>query len=401
MASGPTIQSAPQFLAFVRDEASLAATREAVAGKGWPEDCVMQGTIEDAIAHLQQHPTPGWLLVEIPEAENAPEWLDKLADSCSAFVRVIVTSTVNQYSFFTWLKDVGVHHYLLQPFTAAQLTEVLTLQEEVKKTAEDVKKQGKLFTFMGTRGGVGTTTILSNLAYLMQKEYKKNVGILDMDIHFGTAAMTFDIEPVRGLASLLENPDRVDSLSLDRVTATYTSNLHILSAEESLKNPVTTSAAAAKTLHALAQEKYEYIFVDLPRTLTPFTRHFLEQTDQAVLVTELTLLGLRDLLRISDYLKEFKKSPLIVANREGLASKHEMSKKDFEKHAGHPIPIHIPCMMEAFSTAASGEILIETTKNSAGLDALHQLARLVIGEKAASPTTETKKKLRLWQKDKA
>lgn len=387
------------FLAFLSDDASRKATIELCVEKGWPESSVMVGTIENAIAYLKDSPTPQFLLVEMPSAEQAPELLDQLADVCAPTVKVLATSTINEYSFFAWLMDVGVHQYLLQPFTASQLQKALEkTAPSSTPTAEDKKKPGKVIAFMGTRGGVGTTTILANLAYLIDKEYKQTISILDMDIHFGTVAMAFDIDPTRGVAPLFENPDRIDSLFLDRVTANFTSGLNILSAEEPLKNPITPSAKAAETLQRITAEKYPYIFVDLPRMMTPLTRHFLEHADQVVLVTELTLLGLRDLLRLSDYLKDLKKTPLVVANREGLASKHEISKKDFEKHFGEAIPVHIPCMMEAFSTAASGEILIETTKNSAGLAALHQLAELLLGEDAKkSVSTEKEKKKLGWR----
>ncbi len=254
---------------------------------------------------------------------------------------------------------------------------------------------------MGTRGGVGTTTILANIAYLLDKDYKKSTAILDLDIHFGTAAMAFDIEPTRGLATLLENPDRVDSLSLDRVMANVSPGLKILSAEEPLRNTVNMSAHAAETLLRITREKYKYICADIPRTLTPFTRHILEHADQVVLVTELTLHGLRDVMRLTDHLREIKKTPLIVANREGLVSKHEIPRKEFDKHYGQAVHIHIPCMLEAFATAATGDMLVATTHNAAGKDALHQLARRLLGDETIIATKEEKKKLRWIGKDKA
>ncbi len=121
MTQGPTIHKSEPFLAFLTDPASLSATKELAHAHGWAADAVQQGTIETALTHLQQNPSPEFLLVEITDPDKAPDMLDKLADCCDPGIKVLVTSTVNQYSFFVWLKEVGVHQYLLQPFTTQQL----------------------------------------------------------------------------------------------------------------------------------------------------------------------------------------------------------------------------------------------------------------------------------------
>lgn len=401
--SDHTSGRAPELLAFLTDEESLKAAHALATTKAWPAECIHKGTVEQAIEYLKSSPSPQFLLIEVESEAAAPDQLDRLADVCAPTVKVIVTSKVNAFSFYEWLMDLGIYHYLLQPFTTAQLSKSLEKRAATTSQAEPEKKQqGKVVAFMGTRGGVGTTTILSNLAYILDKEYHKTTAVLDMDIHFGTVAMAFDIDPTRGVTPLFEQPDRIDSLFLDRVSANFTQGLSLMSAEEPLKNIINPSSNAAETLQRITREKYGYVLVDLPRTMSPLTRSFLERADIVVLVSELTLLGLRDLLRLSDYLKELRKTPLVVANREGLASKHEISRKDFEKHYGQPVAVHIPCMMEAFSTAASGEMLIETTKNSQGLAALRQLAGLVLGEDTAKPAASSKEhKLMGWlHKDK-
>lgn len=385
------------FLAFLSDGDSLAAAKASAQKKGWGDACVQEGTIKEAVAYLTDHPTPEFLLVEVPSAESAPEFLDQLADVCAPTVKVIVAGKINEFSFFAWLKEVGVFDYLLEPFTSAQLEKILDRPKEAAAASPEQKTPGKIIAFMGTRGGVGTTTVLSNLAYLMDKEYQQPTAVFDMDIHFGTVAMTFDIEPTRGVGTLFEQPDRVDGLFLDRVMAGITSGLGVMSAEEPLKNIVQHNAAAVEALIRIAREKYRVTLIDLPRMLTPLTRHFLEHADQVVLVTEPTLLGLRDLIRMTDYLKTFQKMPLVVCNREGLAAKHEMSRKDFEKHYGAAIPVHIPYMLEAFATAASGEMLLEATNNAAGRSALHQLTATLLGEEAGEKKDAPEKKRLGWR----
>lgn len=387
MQQGPAIKNKNglPFVAFMKDDASCDATRALAGSNGWPEGCVHYGDVRQAIVYLKEKPSPQILLVEIPSAAEAPELLDKLADVCTPDMRVIVAGSVNEFSFYSWLRSIGIEQYLLQPFTGEALQEALRSPDSKKAAAEEPKQAGTLIALMGARGGVGTTTVTTNLAYMLAKEYGQKTALLDMDPYFGTVAMAYDIQPGHGLRDALEKPDRIDDLFLDRVMVHHGDNLAILSGEEAFKQMLPGNAAATETLLWEMRSKYAYVLVDLPRTLTPLTRSILTQADHTILVSELSLLSLRDLLRLRDYIKGelHRPEPIVVANREGLASRYELKKASFEKNYGRPVDVHLPCMMEAFKATSSGVMVVETTKNSVGLEALHTLAEKVLGEEMA------------------
>ena len=72
---------------------------------------------------------------------------------------------------------------------------------------------------IGTRGGVGATSVAANLAWLLAEETKLKTALIDLDLWFGTVALSLDIEPTRGLREALENPARIDSLFVSSATA--------------------------------------------------------------------------------------------------------------------------------------------------------------------------------------
>jgi pilus assembly protein CpaE len=59
---------------------------------------------------------------------------------------------------------------------------------------------------IGTRGGVGASTIATSLAWLFSADDKMPTALLDLDVHFGTGALALDLEPGRGLTDAIENP---------------------------------------------------------------------------------------------------------------------------------------------------------------------------------------------------
>ncbi len=406
MVSGPSLASVktPEFLAFVSEPASLKAAEELANDKGWGGDAVRRGNVADAISYLGEHPCPSFLLVEIPTAEEAPDLLDRLADVCNPNVKVIVTSKVDEFSFYSWLMEIGIHHYLLQPFSKEALDVALMKNVRKEQAADAEDRQGEVIACVGTRGGVGATTFACNLAYLLAKTHNANTALLDADAYFGSAAMLFDLQPGHGLRDALDKPDRVDGLFLDRVMVSYHDKLHVLSAEESFTESVGCAAQAAEVLLKQLRQHYEYVVVDVPRTITPFTRTIVEQADRVIMVTDMSLLGLRDSLRYDDLIrKEMRKQDIItVASKVGASPKHEIKIKDFEKHYGHKIDVQVPHIAEALTAAASGELLVDNHKLNGQLNGYKHMAASICGgeeEDDADVPVMAKSKLlsKLWK----
>src|SRR3546814_9600249 len=73
-----------------------------------------------------------------------------------------------------------------------------------------------------------------NLAWLIAEERKHKTVLVDLDLEFGTIALSLDLEPTRGLREALENPARVDGLFIASATAKLTDNLSIMATEENM-----------------------------------------------------------------------------------------------------------------------------------------------------------------------
>ena len=381
----PVSGARPPFMAFCSHAESLSVLGQFAQANKWPEACIQKGDATTAAEYLKSNPTPQILFVEVPSAKAAPDLLDKLADVCDPNVKVIVSGTINEYSFYTWLVDIGIANYLLQPFTMSALQAIY--DKALTPTTSsvlvgDAKKEAKVISIIGTRGGVGSTMLAVNLSWILAKQHKQKVALLDLDPQVGTVAMALDLEPGRGMRDALEKPDRIDSLFMDRVMVRYDDNLSILSAEEPLEEMIISSEAASEALIRETRKKFSHVIIDVPRQMSPFTRHVLKTSDTVIVLTETTVPGLRDALRLSDYFKDHLKirQPLFVANREGVAGKHHMSKSDFEKSLGAEISYVIPFVMDVYGATNTGEALLESSKNAPVVKVIVQLvARFVDG----------------------
>jgi len=380
------------FLAFTNDSESAAVLKQFAVLRGWPEGVVLQGDITTATEFLKSHPSPQVLCVDIPSAESAPAALDALADVCAPGIKVIVSGKINEYSFYCWLVEVGISNYLLKPFTPAALETAYHKATEVAAhplAHTEVKKDAKIISVIGARGGVGATTVSVNMAWILSHALQQKTALLDLDPQLGTVALALDLEPGKGLRDVLEKPERIDGLFMDRVMLKINDTLSILSTEESLEENIQPNEAAAEALFKQNRSKYSHIVVDVPRTLSPFTRYALQHADHIVCVTEYTITGLRESLRYLDYCKGGLKiqPPIFVANRVGLAGKHQMPQEEFEKGLGQKVAFNIPFMLDAYAASTMGEVLSAIAKKTPASKALLSLScHFVEGaEKALEP----------------
>jgi pilus assembly protein CpaE len=377
-----------QLLVFA-GAASAEPARVAAAELGFTTTRIETGSAVEAAAFLAQHPSPEILLVEVSNAEEAPAQLDALADMVNLYTKVLVTGTIDSIRFYQWLSDLGIDGYLLQPFTAGELKQAIA-KGSMKKTqaaqAVAAADPAPIICMIGAHGGVGTTTIATNLAAIIAKEYKRPTALIDLDPYFGSAALAFDLLPGRGLRDALEKPDRVDALFLERVMVKPFEHLAILSAEEPLSDVLVPQANAGEMILAALREKFRTIIIDMPRQLNPLTRYLLTQTDFTYIVAEPQLASIRDAMRIKDLVVDsYKRAlPKIILSRTGMSSAHELSAKEFAKSYGEEAVATVPFQPEIMATNALGELISAQGKTANAHAAIAGIARSIIGDVAKS-----------------
>src|SRR3546814_19621832 len=149
---------------------------------------------------------------------------------------------------------------MLKAFGSGQLREVFTQAQAVfnaPKILDPSAERPHLTTaVIGTRGGVGASTLATSLAWLMSAKGGRLTALLDLDVHFGTGALAMDLEPGRGLTDAIENPSRIDGLFIERAMVKASEKMAHLSAEAPNSQPMITDGDALSQLTA----KYRHAF---------------------------------------------------------------------------------------------------------------------------------------------
>ncbi len=373
------------FSAFICDDAALDVLRPVIIEMGWqPEKC-NKGGLRNAVQSLSIAASPAILMVDLSESGDPLNDINALAEVCEPGTVVIAVGQVNDVRLYRDLLASGIHDYLLKPLSAGQLRDALTQAQAVFAAPRhgdgDAPKKHVATAVIGTRGGVGASTLATSLAWQFSTEHKLPTALLDLDVHFGTGALTLDLEPGRGLTDAIENPSRIDGLFIERAMVRANEHLAILSAEAPMNSPLMTDGAAFVQLQEEFRQVFEMTVVDLPRNMVINFPHLLADVNVVTLVTEMTLASARDTIRILSWLKSNAPGaqPLIVANKVQQGAS-EISKADFEASIERKLNYVIPFDQKAAANAAKlGQTFADANRAAKAGAVIRDVAKALVG----------------------
>jgi pilus assembly protein CpaE len=384
------------FVAYVCDDSAADAIRPVAVEMGWSPEKVLRGGLRAAVQNLAVSASPNILLIDLSDTADPLNDINALAEVCEPGTVVIATGLVNDVRLYRDLVASGIQDYLLKPFHPDQLRDAFTQAQAVfsaPKSFEPTVERPHLMTaVIGSRGGVGASTVAASLAWLFGDRDKRQTALVDLDVHFGTDALALDLEPGRGLTDAIENPSRIDGLFIERALVRVNDKLAVLSAEAPINQPMITDGTAFFQLQEEIRAAFECTVIDLPRHMLVQHPMLVQDVNTVVLVTEITLAAARDCIRFLSWFKSHapQASVVLVANRVAPASATEISRKDFEDSIERKIDFVIPLDQKLASQAAKlGKPLAEAGKGAKVAQALYGLSERLIAASGDAPSAAT------------
>jgi pilus assembly protein CpaE len=377
-----------QLVAFVADDETRTAVTNAVSGH-WPTAVVHDGGLSAALGALTHESSPPLLVVDFGGIEDPVAALRSLVALCEASTRIVVIGSVNDVSTYREMIRTGATDYLVKPLQPNALQTALEGANKPKSEASIAEtKKARIVGVIGVRGGVGASTVALNTAWLLAHDMNKTVGLLDLDLQFGTISLALDLEPSRGLREVFEKPDRIDSLFVASAMAHESERLYVLSTEEGLEDhPNVNPVAFGLLINALPKD-FDCVVVDLPSRFATAHRGILTSFTSFVLVSDPSLAGMRDCVRLAKFLRETTPEAAIhvVVNRIGAVKKGELPKAEFQRGIDMPVKHFIGFDPRIAATAATaGKPLAVIARRSQLVSELRKVAASMIAERVKTP----------------
>jgi len=281
-------------------------------------------------------------------------------------VRLIACSAMNppnQQMLLDAMRS-GVQDFVSKPAAPEALREIFArfIQEG---HAVERKSAGKLIVLMGSKGGVGATTVAVNLGVQLSTFAHKRVALLDLARPLGNAHLMLNLNPRFGIRDAIENIDRLDSHFFEGLLTTHKTNLQILAGALHPEQWQSIPASLLNRVANVAQTNFDMVLADVGSQFGSDWTSILGAARMILLVTETNVPALWNLERRLSALEGLginSEKVRIVVNRWHKGDQETLNK--VQKEIKRPIFAVLPNDFSKASTSVNlGIPLIENHNN--------------------------------------
>ncbi|MDR7419353.1 MAG: P-loop NTPase [Armatimonadota bacterium] len=207
----------------------------------------------------------------------------------------------------------GARECLFEPLTEAAVARVL---DEARDVATAVAgRRGAIVGVMSSKGGVGKSTLATNLSIALQQQNVGRIALVDGDLYFGDVAMLLNMRPERTIQELNA---ALDAEIADRFLYRHSSGVEVLAAPLRTEQAEEIGAERFRAILAILQGLYDYVVVDATVSAFDTMLATLDVADLAILLTTLDVVCLKDVNQILDMLNRLRfpaHNVMVVGNR--------------------------------------------------------------------------------------
>ena len=332
--------------------------------------------------------TPDLLIFEINGNPEEFNLIQSCLDS-GKYHEIFLTSEKTDPEILMQAIRIGAKEFFPQPIKRNDVEEALKRFKERRAPATPAthQKSGTLISVVGSKGGVGTTTISVNLAVtLADQEKGRSVAILDMNTLFGEIPLFLEIYPKYHWGEITKNIERVDDIFLMNVLSKHSSGVHVLPSPGYLNGHQAPTPDIMERLLGVMKRMFDYVVIDCGQSTDEAALKTLQMSDEVLLISVLSLPCLANtskLLRSFIDLGYLRKERIkVVLNR--YIRKGEISVQDAIKGIGHDLFWMIPNDYgTTMSAINSGKSLPEIAPKSKIVKSFKEMSETIFpGDKA-------------------
>lgn len=252
----------------------------------------------------------------------------------------------------------------------------------------------RIVTFLGGKGGVGTTFLTANLAYLLAQQENNHILAVDLDLRYGQMVYFFDAKPQYTITEVIENVEHLDVSYLKSLFFHWDKKLQLLPAPARLEEAEAVSSEnLEKVLNFVRDlEIYSHVLVDAGHHLDEISIKALELADQVILVADQSVPALSNTRKILEIFELLGLGDIELEIWMNSWDKHgDLSLEDVTKFLGRVVKGTVPLFASEVKTSINEGIpLAKSLPNLSICQELRDLA----GHFSTAPETNQKRQSR-------
>jgi len=217
---------------------------------------------------------------------------------------VFLTSSRQEAEILIQALRAGAKEFFSQPINTDDVKNALLKFKERKqslKAHERPGKRGNIIDVLGSKGGVGATTVAVNLAdSLIRLKEGSRVALIDMNLLFGEIPLFLNLKPNFNWEEVVRNIARLDSTYLMSILCQHSSGIYVLPSPTSFIGMNSATPAIIQKLLQMMQTTFDYIVIDSGQSLDDISMKILEIADTVLLVAILSVPCLINIKRLQE-----------------------------------------------------------------------------------------------------
>ncbi len=214
----------------------------------------------------------------------------------------------------------GAEEFLAQPFNWPEVMQAFDkIRERIIQQTVTGERQGHIVTVFSTKGGVGTTTVATNLAVSLAMQQKQSSCIVDLVLQFGAVTSFLGLEPTYTILDLARNLQRIDALMLEGSLVKHASGVRVLAEPFQVEEASRVTATDIDQILDALVQTFDFVVIDTPKEFDETTFLALDRAHIILFVTEMNVPSLRNAHRALESFERLRINPgkvRLVLNRQ-------------------------------------------------------------------------------------
>ena len=288
--------------------------------------------------------TNSLVIVDISEyPEQALNFISKITTEFPNY-KVVALSDKPDVDLVIRAMRVGATDFLPLPLIKKDFFDVLAKLYNDFTGGKPKKSKCRVITVYSNKGGVGKTSIATNLALELSKITKENVALIDLNFQLGDVTTFLDLKPSFNISYMLQNLDKINEDFLLSTLEKYKgTSLYVLADPPYFKETDEISTKSITKLFDILRDTFSYVVVDTSAGFDKKSMTALENSDLVLLAMIVNLPAIRNCQRCLELFEELgldnNKIQLLV-NR--YMESDEIKAEDVEEALGKKIYWKIP-----------------------------------------------------------
>jgi pilus assembly protein CpaE len=216
-------------------------------------------------------------------------------------ITIFAVGELNQPINIVSAMRVGAREFLDHSASREALIEAFTRFSTTLSRAQRSSSKARVFTFLNSKGGAGTTTTAVNIAVALQEAHGR-VVLVDF-APIGHASLQLNLRPQFTLVDALQNLHRMDGSLLDGLMTPFRNGLHLLAGAQQPSSTIPTASELARLFDLLVGQ-YNFVVVDGSGRMDATMQMICDLSNAVLLVTQTDVVSLWSAGRIQTFLQD-------------------------------------------------------------------------------------------------